>query len=218
MKILHCLSKYKEKREKNQLTKIQNQLIIAINQNIEDSQRSINDFVQILKDFKEKNYSKHDSFFNLCIFSDIAQIDLTLLVEKYRLAQRIQERKLYARVMSIVILDYLDNIGILIGTNCLAELKRNNMHNFMDKFKVVHKNFSTFKKENEKMLREIRNNTIAHKTKDALVLSQQINELNSDSIYEFSIQFNNYIQDFVNLSTKVIYYIADYMGEGKKLD
>lgn len=218
MKILHCLSKYKEKREKNQLTKIQNQLIIAINQNIEDSQRSINDFVQILKDFKEKNYSKHDSFFNLCIFSDIAQIDLTLLVEKYRLAQRIQERKLYARVMSIVILDYLDNIGILIGTNCLAELKRNNMHNFMDEFKVVHKNFSTFKKENEKMLREIRNNTIAHKTKDALVLSQQINELNSDSIYEFSIQFNNYIQDFVNLSTKVIYYIADYMGEGKKLD
>lgn len=218
MKILQWFSKQNTKKEINELKKLQNKLKNAIDDDIAGSQRSINDSVQILTDFRKHKYSKHDSFFNLCIFSDIAQIDLTLLVEKYRLAERIQERKLYARVMAIVILDYLDNIGVLIGTNCLAELKRNNMLNFIDEFKAVHKKFSVFKRENEKLLREIRNNTIAHKTKDALLLNQKIEEIDNDNIYEFSIEFKIYIQEFVDLSTKVIYFITDYMSQGKKLD
>jgi hypothetical protein len=208
---------FKTKKDKREIKKLHKKVKLAIDKNISDSQNSIDEISQILVDFKKHNYTKHDSFLNLCIFSDVVEIDLTLLVEKFRFAERKQERKLYARVMAIVILDYLDNIGVLIGSNCLAELKRNNMLEFIDEFKLVHKNFSAFKKENERLLREIRNNTIAHKTKDALILSQQINDLNEDEIYEFSIQFKAYIKEFVDLSTKVINYIANYMREGRRI-
>lgn len=214
MKLIQWFKVQKDKRE---IKKLRKKVKLAIDQNISDSQKSITEISQILVDFKKHNYSKHDSFLNLCIFSDIVEIDLTLLVEKFRFAERKQERKLYARVMAIVILDYLDNIGVLIGSNCLAELKRNNMLEFIDEFKLVHKNFSAFKKENERLLREIRNNTIAHKTKNALILSQQINDLNENEIYEFSIQLKAYIKEFVDLSTKVINYIADYMKEGRRI-
>jgi hypothetical protein len=208
---------FKNRKDQNKLKKLRKEAKIAIDKNIFDSQNSINEFTKILIDFKKHNYTKHDSFLNLCIFSDVVEIDLTLLVEKFRFAERTHEKKLYARVMVIVILDYLDNIGVLIGNNCLAELKRNNMLEFIDEFKFIHKKFSAFKKENERFLREIRNNTIAHKTKDALMLSKQINDLNEEEIYEFSIQFKIYIKDFVDLSTKVINYIADYMSEGRRI-
>lgn len=214
MKLIQWFKTQKDKRE---IKKLRKKVKLAIDKNISDSQNSIDEISQILVDFKKHNYTKHASFLNLCIFSDVVEIDLTLLVEKFRFAKRKQERKLYARVMAIVILDYLDNIGVLIGSNCLAELKRNNMLEFIDEFKLIHKNFSAFKKENERLLREIRNNTIAHKTKDALVLSEQINDLNEDEIYEFSIQFKAYIKEFVDLSTKVINYIADYMREGRRI-
>ena len=91
------------------------------------------------------------------------------------------------------------------------------MLELMDEFKLMHKKFSTFKKDNERLLREIRNNTIAHKTKDALLLSKQINDLNEDEIYQFGLQFKIYIQEFVILSTKVINYISEYMSEGRKI-
>lgn len=208
---------FKNRKAQNKLQKLRKEAKIAIDKNISDSQNSINEFTQILIDFKKHNYTKHDSFLNLCIFSDVVEIDLTLLVEKFRFAERTHEKKLYARVMVIVILDYLDNIGVLIGNNCLAELKRNNMLEFIDEFKLIHKKFSAFKKQNERFLREIRNNTIAHKTKDALMLSKQINDLNEQEIYEFSMQFKVYIKDFVDLSTKVINYIADYMREGRRI-
>lgn len=214
MKVFQWFQNQKDKRN---LKKLRKELKLVIDKNISDSQASIDDFTQMFVDFKKHNYTKHDSFFNLCIFSDVVEIDLTLLLEKFRFAERKQERKLYARVMAIVILDYIDNIGVLIGNNCLAELKRNNMVEFIDDFKSVHKKFSEFKKENERLLREIRNNTIAHKTKDALLLSEQINNLNEDAIYEFGLLFKVYANDFVKLSTRVINYIAEYMAEGRRI-
>lgn len=214
MKILHW---FKDRKTKLEIKKSHEKLRLAIDKNILDSQNSIDDLTQIFEDFKKHNYSKHDSFLNLCIFSDVVAIDLTLLLEKFQFAKRKQERKLYARVMAIVILDYLDNIAVLIGSNCLAELKRNNMLELMEEFKSMHKNFSAFKKENERLLREIRNNTIAHKTKDALMLSKQINDLNEDEIYQFGLQFKIYTKEFVDLSTKVINYICEYMTEGRRI-
>lgn len=208
---------FKHQKDKRQIKKLRKELKLAIDKNISDAQNSINDFTQIFEDFKKHNYSRHDSFFNLCIFSEVVSIDLSLLLEKFRFAERRQEKKLYARVMAIVILDYLDNIAVLIGSNCLAELKRNNMLELMEEFKVMHKRFSAFKTENERLLRDIRNNTIAHKTKDALKLSKQINDLDEDEIYQFGLQFKTYIKEFVDLSTKVIYFIVEYMSEGRKI-
>lgn len=214
---MNFLQWFKNRKAKRNLKKTRQKLKLTIDRNIRDSQISIDNFSQMLTDFKKYNYTKHDSFLNLCIFSDVVEIDLTLLLEKYQFAERKQEKKLYARVIAIVILDYLDNIGVLIGSNCLAELKRNNMIEFMDEFKLIHKNFSAFRKENERLLREIRNNTIAHKTKDALLLSQQINSLNEDEIYKFGLQFKMFNKEFIELSTKVINYITEYMTEGRRI-
>ena len=115
--------KLKQNRTLNELDNAKKELVGVIDDNINSSQDSINDLCKILTDFKEYKYTKHDSFFNLCILSDIVNIDLTILLEKVRLANRDQEKKLYARVIALTIVDYLDNVSVLIGRDCLTELK-----------------------------------------------------------------------------------------------
>ena len=214
---LKVFDKLRQKNTVNELEKAKKKLAEAIDNDINSSQKSIDDLCKILTDFKKYKYSKHDSFFNLCIFSDIISIDLTILLEKVRLANRDQERKLYARVIALTIVDYLDNISVLIGRDCLTELKNNNMTEFLDEFKSVHKKFSVFKKNNERVLREIRNNTIAHKAKDALKLNAYINNLSVDDISNFGLELKIYTTQFIDLSTKIIHYIADYMEVGRKI-
>lgn len=209
--------KLKQGKALNALEKAKKELEGAIDDNINSSQESIDDLCKILVDFKKHKYSKHDSFFNLCIFSDIVNIDLTILLEKVRLADRGQEKKLYVRVIALTIVDYLDNISVLIGRDCLAELKNNNMTEFLDEFKSIHKKFSVFKKDNERVLRDIRNNTIAHKSKDGLKLNTYINNIIVEDIYNFGLELKIYTKEFVDLSTKIIYYIVDYMKEGRRI-
>ncbi len=65
----------------------------------------------------------------------------------------------------------------MIGRDCLSELKNINMTEFLDEFKSIHRKFSLFKQQNEKILREIRNTDIAHKSKDALKLNSFIKNI-----------------------------------------
>ncbi len=203
--------------QKIQLLRLRNKVSKAIEENLLTTEKSINEISQIFRDFKKYKYNKHDSFLNLCIFSDIINIDITLLLENIRLSKREQEKKLYSRVLATTIVDYLENINSLIGKDCLQELNNNNMIEFVVEFKRINKNFSNFRKENERILRDIRNNTLAHKSKDALILNEKIQNINIKEIYNFGIQMKFYSKEFVDLSTKIILYIVDYMKEGRKL-
>ena len=62
-----------------------------------------------------------------------------------------------------------------------------------------------------------RNNAIAHKSKDALKLNSVINNLNVEEVYNFGLELKIYSKEFIDLSTKVIYYIVDYMKAGRKI-
>lgn len=209
--------KPKQNKSLSDLDKAKKELVGAIDENINLSQESINELCKILADFKKNKYTKHDSFFNLCIFSAVVDMDLTILLGKVRLANRDQEKKLFARVIALTIVDYLDNISVLIGRDCLTELKSNNMAEFLDEFKSIHKKFSIFKKENERVLRDIRNNTIAHKSKDALKLNTSINNIIVEDIYNFGLELIIYTKEFIDLSNKIIYYIIEYMKEGRRI-
>lgn len=203
--------------EKFRLNKARKKVKNAINDNLISSQESIEQMSKILRDFNGYKYHKHDNFLNLCIFSDVVNIDLTIMLERIRLSERNSEKKLYARVLATVIIDYLENINTLIGRDCLKELTENKMSEFASEFKAINKNFSNFRKENEKQLRDIRNNTIAHKSKNALILTDKIENIDVEEIYNFGMQLQEYSTEFTNLSTKIIYYIVDYMKEGRKL-
>lgn len=209
------IDKFRKNKIHRELEQLKKKVVVSIDENININQLSIDNFCCILENSKDSKFSRHDSFFNLCIYSDLTSIDLIILLEKISLAKRVQEKKLYARILATIIIDYLDNINVLLGHDCQLELKTNNMTEFQEEFKSIHKKFSNFKKENDRFLRDIRNNTIAHKTKNAIKLNNLINGINVDEIYDFAIELKGYSSEFVNLSTKVINYIVDYMTEDK---
>ncbi len=203
---------------KKDLQKSKKKLVAINDSNLAMVENSISEIAITIRDFKKHNYRKHDAILNLCLFSDIAGIDLTLILEKYRLADRILERKLYARLLSIFIIDYLDNVSVLIGRDCLKELRENiHMKKFEEEFRPVHKKFSAFKTENEKLLREIRNTTIAHRSKEALKLYDSINNLNLENIYQLGLELQIQITELTNVSNKVLFFIGNYLREGKRI-
>lgn len=59
----------------------------AIDGNLSKTEENIEQVSQIFKDFKKYKYHKHDNFLNLCLFSDIVSIDLTILLENIRLSK-----------------------------------------------------------------------------------------------------------------------------------
>ena len=141
---LDMFERFKRKKAGKGLENTRAEFKKAIDDNITISQDSIDGISKILVDFEKYKYSNHDAFLNLCIFSDIVIIDLTILLERIRIAEREQERKLYARVIAVTLIDYLDNISVLIGRDCLRELKTNHMNEFIDEFKSIHKKIVTF--------------------------------------------------------------------------
>ena len=189
----------------------------VLQQNIDNSENSIKELSKMIVDFGKYKYHHHDAFLNLCIFSSIVDIDLTLLLERIPLSSRIQEKNLNARVIAVTIVDYIENINFLIGKDCLKELQLNNMNHFIEEFKALNKRFSMFRKTNDVYLRDIRNNTMAHKSKDALTLKRAIDRVDPERIFSHGLEVKGFGDEFVKLSTEVLNFILDYMTKGKKV-
>jgi len=192
-------------------------LVTAIDLNIRSSQECIDSVVKVMTDFRKHKYLKHDSFFNLNLFSDIVNIDLTIILERIELSERVQDKRLYARIISVIIVDYLDNINVLLGKDCIQELRSNSMSEFVEDFKQIHRKVSIFRKSHERRLRDIRNGTIAHRSKNALELLHHIENIDLDYIVKVGLEFKIYSKEFSDLSTRVVNFIADYMKAGKVL-
>jgi len=209
---------FRKNINERKLAKAKIELSTVLQQNIDDSENSIKEFSTMIADFRKHKYHRHDAFLNLCVFSSIVEIDLTLLLERIQLSSRIQEKKLYARVIAVTIVDYIENINVLIGKDCIKELQLNHMDHFIDEFKALNKRFSMFRKANDFYLRDIRNNTLAHKCKDALTLKRAIDRVDPDEIFSQGMEVKAFGDEFVKISTKVLYFIIDYMTQGKKLN
>lgn len=206
---------FKNNKAKRELAKAKIDLACALQQNIDDSETSIEEFSKMIIDFRKHKYHHHDAFLNLCVFSSLVEIDLTLLLERIPTCTRVQEKNLYARVIAVTIVDYIENINFLIGKECLRELQDNNMNHFVEDFKALNKRFSMFRKANDSYLRDIRNNAMAHKCKDALSLKRAIDRVDPDRIFSHGLEVKAFGDEFVKLSTSVLNFIIDYMTHQK---
>ena len=158
---------------------------------------SINHSKTTFELLKKREIRLFDGLYHLCIYSAIAQADLTLLTEKYNLSKRDYERLLFGRLIALFIIEFIDDINSLIGRDLLRELdKMNYFSSFIPPFKDINKQFSILKKNNDKMLRRIRNNSTAHKSKDSFLLHENVYGIDAQSILLLSV-------DVLNLSNRI---------------
>lgn len=127
------------------------------------------------------------SYHHLELYSALTQCDLSVLIKRYRIAKRAHEKSLYARMIAMTAIEFFEDINTLIGRDLLKELSITYFEDFVPVFKNINKKFGQLRKENEILLRQIRNNSSAHKSLDSLKFLELTYDIDTDKIYLLGI-------------------------------
>ncbi len=161
---------------------------------------------------QKKNIKDFDNFLNLSLYSIIAQFDIAILLETIRISKRKYEKALFARMLALTIIEYMDDINPLIGHVLRKDLDKNNLSEFITIFKNINKQYSTIKKDNNRLLREIRNTTAAHKSKDSFQLLNYIEEIDILKVVNLGIEITNITVKLTNETTKLTYKVKEVLS------
>ena len=183
-----CLKKHRIEKLKASIENSKKVLSDAVDTALINAETDINAFRNLLEQSKNYGVDKHIHFFNLNIHTSVAYTDMVLLAERLRLADRRLEKVMYSRLLSMIMIEFLDDINRFIGKEFLKELERNNHNSEVEYFKSISKQYSTIKSENGAALRALRNSTAAHKEDDALKLLNLMYNINSSEISQIAVK------------------------------
>lgn len=164
---------------------------------------------------KNHGIRRFDNLLNLCLYSAVTNIDLIPLSERIRLTERRLEKVLFARMLAMIIIEYLKDINDLLGFKLIGELNSNKYSEFVPEIKKINSEFADIRKKHEKILMVIRNNISAHKTKESLNLIHYIFNLDTDEICSLAIATIN-INTLLTSATTKIYHIILKEAENNK--
>ena len=137
-----------------------------------DKQRG-NIILLILKlwdNLSKKGISKYDKLLNVCLYSSLTNRDIYYLAEYYYFQKNTSRKNFFGRFLCMSIIEFLEDINIMLGKELLVELENNDMMVFLEPVKKLNKAYADLKKKYNKELKIIRNNASAHKNRDAKYL------------------------------------------------
>ncbi|MGY5351108.1 hypothetical protein ACXGQW_00805 [Wenyingzhuangia sp. IMCC45533] len=220
--IAMILRKIFSKKDKNLLKQIDDlekskeELKKVIYKNLELTETS----AEMTRAFSEKtkNYgiNRFDNILNTQLHLYIVQADLTLFFERIRLSDRRFEKLLCARMLCLILAEYLKDFNSLIGKKFINELKENKYHKYITRIQAIHKELSNVRKQHEKMLIPARNQTSAHKNEDALLLINNMYSLDTTLIYNISFEVYNINRKLDKILIEIYYLILKEADKRKK--
>lgn len=204
------------KRRVKELEETNRKLSDAVDQNMKVVEDDINTTRQFFEKMRNHGIRRFDSLLNVSLQSSITNADLILLTEKIRVSKRRFEKLLFARMLAMIVLEYLRDINTYLGHNLIAELNSNNYKPLVSTIKDINKQFAEIRKKHEKLLTTIRNNISAHKTKDSLDMVHHIFSLDPEEIYTLSIEVIKTNTKLSDAITEIYYKMIDEANAREK--
>jgi len=198
------INKLKEILRKRKTTQLRNDLRKTISESEKIREADINSIQTTWESLKQAGIHKYDKFYNVCLYSSSVNQDISILWNNYTLTESKSEKNLYGRLLSMTIIEFLDDINGLLGKNLRIELISNDMEEFVVVLNKINKSYSNLKTQNNSELRKIRNNAAAHKTKiakDLIDFADKIHYEKLDKIAALTSEINIILNQ---LSTEVI--------------
>jgi len=87
------------------------------------------------------------------------------LIDKIDTSKNVYERRLYARMLAVLIIEYLKDANHFIGKN-LIKSGSPIVGPFVDELKSITRELALIKRDHETLLHDIRNEASAHRSKD----------------------------------------------------
>ena len=198
--IVNCDVKFKRT-----LSNLQNAPYNSMSENINALEENINQLA-ILFEFAEKiNNKKLIQIINANLFFTICNFDISIIFKNLKVSKLKWEKSLYLRLLAITIIEFIDDINYLLGKNfrsIISELIEDKA--IIIELNIICKKINNIKKENEELLREIRNNVIAHRHLVSIKQYDIIKTLDSERIEEIGIEILNSITELHKYFSKIV--------------
>lgn len=146
---------------------------------IQKVETTLNLFSDTISLAKQYNLDKNSVFWNTARYVNIVSLDLKLLSKHQAFAETEWEKRLFARQISLLIYESLDDILSLLGKEfkIIANDYRED-DSFSELLNDIRKKLNSFKSAHYEKIKAYRNNSIAHRDKDT---NEQIKHIYSIS-------------------------------------
>src|SRR5690606_15655942 len=131
--------------------------------------------------------------------------------KNYSTTSFLNEKNLFGRLLSMSLIEFLDDINYLLGKDLRNELINNNLKEYITQLSEINKAFSSIKKNYNSELRKIRNNASAHKTKKAKDLIDFTSKIEFENIHTISVNVSETNIQLTKLTTDIIYKINEQL-------
>lgn len=184
------------------------QLEANYSETINKIEQTLNLFSDTINLVYTYNLEKNKTFWNTARYINIISLDLKTLSKYQVFAETEWEKRLFARQISLLIYESLDDILSLMGKEfkiILADYSDDD--NFATQLNEIRKKLNDFKKIYYEKIKAHRNNSIAHRDKDT---NEQLKQ-----IYSISwIDSINMSSEFDRIINELGYFLETIMRKG----
>ena len=166
---------------------------IEIIQKVETTLNLFSDTISLAKQY---GLTKNSIFWNTARYINIVSLDLKLLSKHQAFAETEWEKRLFARQISLLIYESVDDILSLLGKEfkiIANDYKEDN--SFSELLNEIRKKLNLFKSTHYEKIKAHRNNSIAHRDKDTNEQLKHIYSISWLDSVNMSSEFDNIINE-----------------------
>ncbi|MFC0603332.1 hypothetical protein [Winogradskyella pulchriflava] len=205
----------KKRFEKIKTKKLKNKFKRSLEESEKLRELDINSIHNTWVALQKAKINDYDEFYNVSLYSSIVNRDIAILWNNYILTESKSEKNLYGRLLSMTIIEYLDDINGLLGKKLRLELEENSMNEYIHVFNKVNKSFAKIKTQFNSELRKIRNNSAAHKTKKSKDLLDFTRDEHLESLNEIARIVSEINLILIKLSSQIVIKITEQIKSKK---
>ncbi len=174
-------------------------------QNFDTQSKTLDQFIKGINHARFNNFGNTKVIWNIAGFINIISFDLKIVSRDLTISETQWEKRYYIRQASLLIYEAINDIFDLLGKDFKQILiKELDTKDIDDKLIDVRKELNTYKTQYFETLKEIRNNSIAHRDNDIFKQIEIIENLSwSDSI-EMVTGFDKILSQLGAVMQKII--------------
>ncbi|WP_264548458.1 hypothetical protein [Flavobacterium sp. N2820] len=175
--------------------------------------------IDLLKQIDNKKLSKSlkikslEEFYDICVFNSITSLDLDVVIDGYLNSKFDWQKRFYVRSMILILNEHLEKVHKLMKSKFYMFIDSNNMFSHLEE--EILENRKSYKEINKRksILSGLRNDVIGHRNENSEEFFNSINDLKCDEIFNLVLDTQKILNEFVNLSTKILKEITNNFQE-----
>jgi hypothetical protein len=192
-------------------------LLFKFKKQDKDTDEEIALLMELWELLKKKEITKYDKLLNSCLYFSLINRDIYYLCEYFYFEKNKNRKNLFGRILSMTIIEFLEDINFLLGKELADELKKYKLDELLKDIRMLNKYYSQLKRTFNNEFRLLRNEASAHHSRDANILYKLHRNLGIENLTAIGYEIGKLGNRFVNISNNILEQVFDVNHKEKKV-